>query len=316
MVQGSKLKEAKNKSIVEYMAIKGTDMQYRGERVWCSSPFSSDSTWSFVIYPNNTFYDWSNGKGGDIIDLVSLLENVSIKEAITSLAGLRIPAYKELPKGKGKRKEIPFKLTKYLYRKRPKVVAEYAKERGIVRYTAGKWMLNVNKEWIEVPSLLFVHRDEKFQVTGAKFRTIEGEREKLEKEYGVFIPKFNSRGKLGWHILENTVKGSFKEQVLYVMESETSATALYQYFKENEYPAVILCFGGVHNELLPIPTKYKGLKKFLLIDYDGDEKKFKERIENISLKDAEPVKLILEKGEDINSLYCEGEMYKVSYLLR
>lgn len=312
--KGSSLLKAKNKSIVEYLTIKGTDMQYRGERVWCSSPFSSDSNWSFVVYPNNTFYDWSNGKGGDIIDLVSLLENLTIKEAIVSLGGREIPTYEEIPQKK--RKIKPFKLTNYLYRRRPQEVVAYAKERGILNYTAGKWMLNINKKWIEVPSLLFKHYDENFKIIGAKFRTVEGERERLESEYGVKIPKFNSRGRLGWHILENEVKGSFKKTVLYVMESETSATALYQYFKENKYPAVILCFGGVNNDILPIPEKYKGLKKFLLIDYDGDEEKFKERIENISLKDTDPIKLILKKGEDINSLYCEGEMYKVSYLLR
>jgi len=314
-VKSKRLKEAKNKSIATFLETSGISIRQHGDRYWCSSPFSNDSNWSFVVYPNNTFYDWANDIGGDIIDLVTRLENCSVSEAISYLLDKKLPTF--IPKTVTLKPKKPFKLENYLLTENTERVDAYAKSRGITEYTAGKWMVQSNDTtFTEVPSLLFKHYDENLKLIGARFRTIENEREKLGRKLKRMIPRFNSRGELGWHILENKVENSYKPPVLYVMESETSATSLYQYFKERKIPAVILCFGGVNNKLLPIPKRFEALDRYLIIDYDGDEVKFNSRIEKIGLENATPIRLILEKGEDINSLYCRGEMYKISYLLK
>jgi hypothetical protein len=314
MSGNSRFKEAKEKSIVSYLEGVGVKTQKQGHKYWCSSPFSSDSVWSFAVYPNNTFYDWANNVGGDIIDLVAMREHVGKGEAVDIILGNKISEY--VPVEIEPKKAKPFNIRNYLLRGDTAEVDAYAKERCIDDYTAGKWMLNINNEWIDVPSLLFRQYDENGHLIGARFRTVESAKKRIEKLHGVKLPKFNSRGRVGWHILRNRVEDSFKEASLYIMESETSATSLLQYCKEKEIPVVILCFGGVNNKLLPIPYRYKNLDKYLIIDFDGDEEKFEERLENISLKDAEPLKLILDKGEDINSLYCNNQMYKISNLIR
>lgn len=308
------IEQARDRSIVNLLQSSGVKLKKQGNRYWCSSPFSSDSEWSFVVYPNNTFYDWSNNVGGDIIDLVIQLNKVSFKDAIYSILGKKLPTF--IPEPETKKVKKPFKLDRYLLDDKEGIVKQYAKQRRIHNYTAGKWMIDGGDEWIEVPSILFRHYDENHKLIGARFRTVENVRDEISRKTKRMIPKFNSRGELGWHILETDIPNSYKSPVVYIMESETSATSLHQYFLEQQHPAVILCFGGVHNKMKPIPTKYAELDKYLLIDYDGDEDKFNSRIKTIGLENVEPLRLILDKGEDISSLYSRDEMYKVSYLLR
>ena len=51
-----------------------------------------------------------------------------------------------------------------------------------------------------------------------------------------------------------------------------------------------------------IPKKYDAYERYVIIDYDNDEKLYKNRIETYENL-AKPIKMILPKGEDINSLY-------------
>ena len=51
----------------------------RSNKTWFSSPFSNDSSPSFAVYEStNTFYDWSTGIGGDLINLVMNLEGCTM----------------------------------------------------------------------------------------------------------------------------------------------------------------------------------------------------------------------------------------------
>lgn len=50
-------------SIKEYLEGMGIPTRKEGARHFASSPFSTDSNWSFVIYPTNTYFDFSTGQG-------------------------------------------------------------------------------------------------------------------------------------------------------------------------------------------------------------------------------------------------------------
>ena len=50
---------------------------------WFLSPFRNEKTASFKVdNSSNRFYDFGEGFGGTLIDLISKLENISIKEII------------------------------------------------------------------------------------------------------------------------------------------------------------------------------------------------------------------------------------------
>lgn len=53
-----------------------------------SCPFHKDETPSFAIYPDsNSFYCFSCGKGGDVIDFYMELNNCDFQTALGALAG-------------------------------------------------------------------------------------------------------------------------------------------------------------------------------------------------------------------------------------
>ncbi len=61
--------------------------------------------------------------------------------------------------------------------------------------------------------------------------------------------------------------------------------------------------------------EYRELKKKLIIDYDGNEELYQQRLKLYEGLGAEPIKLILPKGEDINSLYCKKQMWLIEHML-
>lgn len=84
----SDIDKIKEKSIVEYLSAKGIEYKNKsGGKLFYHSPFrTTDDTPSFVVYENtNSYYDWGESSGGNIISLVMKLERCNFKEAINIL---------------------------------------------------------------------------------------------------------------------------------------------------------------------------------------------------------------------------------------
>ena len=147
--------------------------------------------------------------------------------------------------------------------------------------------------------MLFPHRDEKGMIIGFKARIVFTDKD-----------RFTARGRLSFYSLKT--RNGFGKERLYVVESETSANSLYNFLEEINVNATVLCFGGVNQaHQIKIPDKFCNLfPRFTLIDYDGDEELYQERIEKFSHLNSKDIKIKLSKGEDLNSLYMSGEMYK------
>jgi len=65
-----------------------------------------------------------------------------------------------------------------------------------------------------------------------------------------------------------------------------------------------------------LPDRYKDIDdKRLIIDYDGSEEKFQERIKKYEHLGMKVVKIPLPKGEDINSLHVENKLYTINNLI-
>lgn len=56
-----------------------------GKYFTCNCPIHQEKTPSFVIYPENTWYCFGCNQGGDAIDLVMVLEQLTFVEALKSL---------------------------------------------------------------------------------------------------------------------------------------------------------------------------------------------------------------------------------------
>jgi hypothetical protein len=156
----------------------------------------------------------------------------------------------------------------------------------------------------------FLHQDETGKITGVKFRRIDG----VDKYRDV--GRYSARGKMGFFILENISTESFGEPTLYVVEGEINAITLWQYCQETDRNAVIISFGGVTSLPDKLPPRYDYIKdRRLIIDFDGDDELFSKRICLYSKYNLKPIKLWLDKGEDINSLYLDGEIKLIERLL-
>lgn len=293
-----KLKIAKEKSIVEYLQSRGISTTRSGGKYFASSPFTRDSNWSFCIYPTNTYFDWSTGDHGDIIDLVCKMDNLTKLQAINSLvSNSTLAIYKPNYKEAKKIRKAPFDYTKYLNKsdKECELIHRYAKSRGITEgYYCGVFFTRNNNKWVRNPAMMFLHLDYNLKPCGVKFRKI------FEDE----SPRFSARGNQGLYILENIIEDSFEPTVVYLVESETSANSLWEYTKQLKKSCVVISFGGVSSAPERIPDKYKDYDLRIIIDYDGNEELYEKRIENYSHLNGKSIKLKLDKGEDMNSLYC------------
>ncbi len=129
--------EVLNISIVDYLNEIGIPTRKEGHRTFCSSPFSRDSNWSFCIYPTNTYFDFANGHGGNIVNLYSRINGVSTAEAFKALKeGIKYekykPNYKEAKRAKAEIQQ-PFNYEKYVNTdpKECEQIKAYAASRGI-----------------------------------------------------------------------------------------------------------------------------------------------------------------------------------------
>lgn len=312
----------KDISIIDYLEKRGFKFKAAGGgKHFCSSPFSRDTNWSFCVYPTNTYFDWSTGHGGNIVSLHSRLMGLSFSDAINDLTANNTyekykPNYKQYKQSKDFFKDFDYK--KYINTNAAEVeeIQKYAASRRITSgYLPGVFFTREKDEkgherWVRNPSMMFLHQDENGNICGAKFRKITLQTPKDQS------PRFSARGNLGFFILRGHQDNELSEQaVLYVVESESSAISLSDYLNQIKTPSVVLSTGGVSSPPKRIPAKYKGLPVKLIIDYDGNEKLYQERLKLYSHLNAEPIKMILPKGEDINSLYCQDKMYLIEHLL-
>jgi hypothetical protein len=310
--------------IQDFLEGMGIPTRKEGNKLFASSPFSSDRNWSFCIYPTNTFFDFSSGCGGNILNLVSRLHGISFSEAARRLRdGISHETYKPNYKNPRPQQEPiqPFDYEKYI-NTNPEECAQikaYAASRGITEgYFCGVFFTRqvVGKEhsgWLRNPSLAFLHVDKYLKPCGAKFRKIKPTEDSRDQSV-----RFSSRGALGFYILETNPNA--KPTQMYVVESESSANSLWEYLKiygivtENY---VVLSRGGVSSapKLEELPEIYQSLPKKVIIDYDGSEELYQKRLKLYAGLLAQPIRLILPKGEDINSLYVHNKMWMIEHLL-
>lgn len=290
-------------SIVDYLQKRGVETRKEGRFYLASSPFSKDTTWSFVVYPTNTFYDWSTGFGGGITQLHSRFEGLTKEEAYKDLKTKE--NYDKAQPKSYKKKE--FKLERYVAQCSDdiKAIKEYAFSRGIIEgYQPSIFREKKNGQWQEVLAVGFVHVDKDLKPCGIKLRRITKEE-----------PRFSARGSLGFYVQESSGNVELEKEMVYVVEGEANANSLARHLRKLSRKAFIISYGGVTRCLGQMPEKLQKLSKKLIIDYDGNEELYQERLKIYKGLDAEPIKLILPKGEDLNSLFMKDKMYLIENLL-
>lgn len=311
------IKDVKETSIKDYLESRGFEVEQNGKKWFCSSPFSKDTNWSFCIYPSNTYYCWSTGKHGDIITLVQHMEGCTFGEALEHLSkGYSHTKYKFDYKKFKQDDDFwkDFDYTKYLTHdeNEKQAIISYAQSRSIRSgYHCGVYFTRSvdRKSWVRNPAMMFVHQDKDGNICGAKFRNINGNSN----------PRFSARGRLGFYILDAKIPTQgFKREMakrLWLCESESSANSLWEYLEQIQSGSSVISMGGVSSAPRELPDKYKDFEVLLIIDYDGTEELYQERLKQYEHLKVTPVKLILPKGEDINALYHKGEMWKVDNII-
>lgn len=260
-------------------AFKSGDICYRLRSPW--NP--EEHTPSAYIYSSGVLKCYSTGKSGNIITFSKMFG----KDASRSSSAWVPPPSK--PKH-------PFKgvIPDYLLALTPEEAAQvkaYASSRCITRgYLCGA------TKFEDVRHLCVVFPHEKGgTVVGAKFRSITAKKDKMRL-----------RGVPGAYVLTTP-----DPQFVVVIEGEANANSLWEYYLSIGVGAIVMSMGGVSN----IPDKIPyNLPVKVLIDFDGDEAKYNNAMVAWS-RVGTPVKLRLPKGEDVNSLYCQGKMGLIAHLL-
>ena len=80
------LTQAKSTSIVEILAKNGFNaVRQDSKAFWYLSPLRSEKTASFAVYKNNSFYDFGQDLGGDVILLTQKLLNINFVTTVNML---------------------------------------------------------------------------------------------------------------------------------------------------------------------------------------------------------------------------------------
>ncbi|MFT4093502.1 MAG: CHC2 zinc finger domain-containing protein [Niabella sp.] len=141
--------EAKVLDMVQYLSSLGHEpARVSGNSYWYHSPLHADKTPSFKINRQlNRWYDFAEGKGGNLVDFGILYHQCSISDLLQKLSGpsVKLDAHQRLPDKPGNNKTIKIlsahpvnslSLVRYLHHRRiPLAIAEqYLSE---VRYQLG-----------------------------------------------------------------------------------------------------------------------------------------------------------------------------------
>jgi hypothetical protein len=299
----------KNLSIADYLSSRGINFEPRGSKLYCKSPFSYDNTPSFCLYPNNTFYDWANGFGGDIIKLVMEMEGLNFVEALNFLNNGEFSSI-DISSTLIQHPKEEFKLEPFLKvtKEESVLIRSYALKRAIYQnFALSRFIIKDGEDFVRRPSVGFLHVDENMEVCGIKMRDIapyKGQR-------------FSARGQQKFYLLTNDRRDSSSiANECYIVESESSANSLLEFLSICRKKAYVVSFGSWSNVPKELPEILSSTKKkSIIIDYDGNEELYQERIAKFGHLDAKELKLELPKSEDINSLFISGKIYKYKQLL-
>jgi len=301
--------EARRVPIDEYMRRRGFEMTNNLRLKFCSSPFSNDSEASFCFYErSNSFYCFSTGQGGDIIRLASLMDGVSYTTAAISLVGES--NFSLYDKGFEKRKidKDVFNLEDYLLlndgnkQENSFTIRRYAKSRKIEdKIELCRFYSYDEGRFVQHLAMGFLHVNLNLKPCGIKMRNAAKVSEPKNR--------FRAKGELMFYILENVIKDSFDLPTIFIVEGEANANSLWMHLREEKINGIVISFGAVSNIPKRLPYKYDELKNInVIIDYDGSEELFNSRIRKYEHLKGEAIKLKLNKGEDMNSLYVSGKL--------
>lgn len=301
--------EFKSISISGFLTSRGLEGKSRGSKTWFSSPFSSDSTPSFVVYEkNNTFYDFSNGFGGDIIRLVMLLENCDFLEAVERIADNGFTPI-QIIEDKPKKVYEHFDIKPFICKDKSHIwrIEKYANSRRITRgYKPSIYSFESKKnsgERIEYPSLGFVKQAPSGMVIGLQMRyaSHKTKRFKVEGNNGIYLAT------------EDPLQDP---ENLFLVESETSANSLNEILQQQTDTCVVMSMGGVSVGPIMLDEYGDVENKFVIIDYDGNEELYQQRIQQYEDSGLIPIKIPFKKGEDINSVYIEGKEDEIFNIIK
>lgn len=301
------LELARNKSLTDYLRSLGLKEVKKGSLIFFSSPFSSDSDPSLVVYDDKRYHDFSNGFSGDAIDIYMRLNSVGFLDAVKGLTSEERIGISKVEKDhyKERKKRKPFDISKYINKNEEEITrcVQYANSRSIKEeYLPGYYFFNKQKK----TCIMFPHQDANGNIIGVKMRNIVNGEE----------TRFTSRGSLMFYILYTNLRNHFNETCVYFVEGEANANSLYEFLKESMINAYVVSFGSVSSVKKKLPDCIEDVKKrFVIIDYDGSEEKYNERIKMYEGLNAEPIKLKLDKGEDINSIYSSKKMWLIKNLI-
>jgi len=297
------LEEIKRHSISGVLRSNGFKSSKVGDKRYFLSPFSGERQPSLVVYPDNTFYCYSTGVGGDVIHFVRHLNRCGFMEAIRYIEESSISIIPKDRLYKTIKKDFDPKRYITTVEEEVRSISRYGLSRGIFRnYLNGVFMRKDNNEynWTRYPSLMFLYRDYNLDIVGAKFRYAGKEK------------YFSTRGSSGFYICENIIG---QDPIVFISEGETSSNSLYEYLCINGINSVVISIGSVNNIPEDIPIKYRGFSnRFIVIDYDGDEDMYNKRIDRLSHLSGKDIKIPCDKGDDINSLWVKN--YKMLNIIK
>ncbi len=283
--------------IIEYLTSRGFSFIMKGRLPFTNSPFNpGDKTPSFAVYDNERFKCYSTGKAGNLITLMRHF-NDTTKPPVSKPLCIKV---KEAKDWKGK---IPAQYLDVTTAEATQAY-QYAKSRKLKSYLPGVSFYFKEGKWERsVPGLIFPHQNNGI-ITGFKLRFVEP----------VHDQRFTTRGTLGFYIREQLFD-SYHPPILDMVEGEANADSLAQYYWSIQRPSIVMSTGSVTSIPKSLPSKYNGIKARLLVDFDGDSDKWSERVEAYAKLNLEPVKIVLPKGEDINSLWMRDEVGLIDNLL-
>lgn len=288
---------------VDYLQMKGYKIERRGNKWFTNSPFRNERTPSFCIFPDNAWVDFGwNGSGPKSGNVITLAKHFGddLRDFRNKSFAWKPPAILTRKAWNGMKEKFIDLSTE----ERNKVMA-YAESRGIVRgYANGCFFTKTDTGFDRHLAILFPHQDSNGTITGAKFRALEQ----------INGQRFSSSGQLGFYVLEN-IKDSFEEPVFYLIEGEANANSLWEHCRNIGKSCVVASAGGVTSVPKELPHKYAHLKGKIMIDFDDSESSYQERLSKYVHLGLEPVKLILPKGQDLNSLYCSNDIKLINHLL-
>lgn len=169
--------EAKKIPIQNFLSKRGhKPSSTKANEFWYKSPFrENDKTPSFKLnLLLNTWYDFSIGKGGTIIDLSSLMYNENVSETLKRLnhdySSSAIPKVNIQPGIKFSNSKNTFELEKVSDLENPKLI-EYLESRKINVFLAKKYLKEIHFIITKTNSLNFALAIEN-QLNGFEFRNV------------------------------------------------------------------------------------------------------------------------------------------------